>query len=329
MNTLENITHFEQVEGLDRFFIYGSHAFQDTIQIMLAARFPGRFYGYLSEHPTQERHPRSAYSYRHWRDCLGFLGKSDYVFMLQGQRELERALQEQGVRYGLPYNVANIYQTYETPTFLHFCKTYLNQAGPALDVGGNTGLTGAMLASFCQHVYIFEANPAMEAAIRGTTHGLGNVSVIMKAVAANPGSINIYPVGVNNTSAVAHDKSVPTLVPCVSLDAYCNEQGIEPAVIKIDVEGVDGEVILGAARIIEKHRPLMFLEHPLFNAASYDTDMKSAVAGIALLERYYDLLAYPTLDQLYDRVALGMPLPEFERRYGGLPVNVAAIPKPQ
>ncbi len=327
MCPMESINYFEQVEDVSRFFIFGAHAYQDYIQLMIAARFPGRFFGYLSDVPSEERHPRSAYRYRHWQECLARLGKGDYVFMLQGHRELEWALRDKGVRYGLPYNIVQIHQSYETPTFLHFCRTYLTQKVTALDVGGNTGLTGAMLTSFCQHVYIFEANPQMESAIRGTVYGHGNVTVVMKAVSSHSGAINIYPVGVNNTSAVAQDKSNPTQVPCVTLDAFCQENGVEPGMIKIDVEGLDAEVILGSALIIEKHRPLVFFEHPLYNAADYHTDIKVARVSLAFLERFYDLLAYPTLDQLYDRVAIGMPLGEFERCYGELPVNVAAIPK--
>lgn len=325
---LENLTDLDQLAGVKRFFVYGSLEVGDRIQAMVAARFPGRFYGFISDRRSTARHPLSAYTTRFWKDMLACFEPGDFVFLTQGGNPgFEAGLMAQGIRFAQPFNLVSVYQTYETPTFLHFCKTFLGgAAGVALDVGGNTGLTGAMLASHCRHVYIFEANPALAQAIADTTAGCGNVTVLMEAVARTSGSLTLYPAGQNNMSAVARDRTDPLVVPCVALDDFCRERGIVPAVIKIDVEGVDAEVILGAARTLEAHRPHLFFEHPLVNAGAYDTDPASARECLAFLGRHYDLLAYPVLDQLLPAEALGAPLADFEARYGCLPVNVAAIP---
>ncbi|MDJ0835079.1 MAG: FkbM family methyltransferase [Acidobacteriota bacterium] len=324
---LENPVDFDQLEDRKRFFIFGNDDIRDKLHPMLCARFPTRFYGFLTEKRVDERHADSAYSFRYWEEALPLLGPGDYVFITRVIDEVMEGLVDRGVRIGLPFNIRTIYATYETPTFLHFCKTWLNGRGIALDIGGNTGLTGAMLAGFCEHVHIFEANPEMERAIHGTVCGLNNISVIMKAVSRTSGTAVIYPVGTNNTSMVARDKVDPVRVPCTSIDDFCREEKVVPAVIKIDVEGVDGEVILGAERTIAAHRPLLFLEHPLANAQVYNTDLELAEEALALLRQTHRLLAYPTMDQLLPAEAMGMPLERFLGEHTYYPVNVAAIPK--
>ncbi len=49
----------------------------------------------------------------------------------------------------------------------------------------------------------------------------------------------------------------------VSLDEFCEEHGVAPDVIKIDVEGAEYLVLEGARRTLAMHRPTMFLSlHP-------------------------------------------------------------------
>lgn len=330
-HALENITDLDQLEGVKRFFVYGSLGVGDRIQLMLSARFPTKFYGFLSDKPSTDRHGYSAFSIRYWKEVLPQLGEGDFVFLTQGGNPpFQDGLVAQGVRFAQPFNVTSVYSTYETPTFLHFCKTYLGgKPGIGLDIGANTGLTGAMLARYCQHVYLFEPNPAMEQVIYDTNAGSHNLTVLMKAVARSSGEITVYSAGQNNMSAVAKEQSNPISVPCISVDDFCRESKVAPSVIKIDVEGVDAEVILGGAKTIETHLPVIFFEHPLLNVGSYDTDLDCARESLAFLSRFYDLLAYPTMDQLFPAEALGSPLETFQERFTDLPVNVAAIPKPQ
>lgn len=52
-------------------------------------------------------------------------------------------------------------------------------------------------------------------------------------------------------------------IPTISLDTYCQRLGVEPDVIKIDVEGAEGLVLKGARELIEHGRPTVFLSvHP-------------------------------------------------------------------
>lgn len=289
---LENPSDFDELANLKRFFIFGDCSFSDKFQPMISARFPAKFYGFLTTTRTTERHAESAYRLRFWEDALPYIEPGDYVFLFERGVDIERRLIEKGARIGLPYNLWHIYVTYEAPTFLHFCKNHLKEKDIALNIGGNTGLTGSILASFCKHVHIFEANPEMEKGILATNVGHQNISVHMKAIYRNTGMATIYPVALYNTSMVAKDKSEPLEVPCLSVDDFCREMSVVPSVIKIDVEGVDGEVIMGSAETIRAHRPLIYLEHPLAYPDLYEVDLKCVQQALALLEESHELFAY-------------------------------------
>ncbi|CAM2067455.1 FkbM family methyltransferase [Sulfidibacter corallicola] len=325
---IENPSDFKELEAIRRFFIYGNNDFREKLQVLVAGRFPGRFHGFLTnERPPSRRCPSCQFSLRYWENVVPLLGEGDCVMVTQRNPQIEARLHENKVRVVLPFNLWSTYVTYEMPTFLHFCTTYLDGSGTALDIGGNTGLTGATLAGFCEHVHIFEANPEMKRVIENTNVGKPNVSIHMNAVSRQSGTVSIYPVGVNNTSMVAKNKTDPVEVPCITLDDFCRDHDIAPKAIKIDVEGVDGEVILGAARIIEAHKPYLFLEHPLVNAGAYETDLTCAEQALAFLREHYDLLAYPTMDMLVPAEALGSDLDVFHTAFKALPTNIAAVPK--
>lgn len=53
--------------------------------------------------------------------------------------------------------------------------------------------------------------------------------------------------------------SVPHRVPCISIDRRALSPG--PALIKIDVEGMESEVIRGASGTISEHRPVLYVEN--------------------------------------------------------------------
>ena len=47
--------------------------------------------------------------------------------------------------------------------------------------------------------------------------------------------------------------------------------GVHPAFVKIDVEGAEEEVLLGALETLRRHRPLVAFEHGLGSADVYGT----------------------------------------------------------
>lgn len=46
----------------------------------------------------------------------------------------------------------------------------------------------------------------------------------------------------------------------ITLDEYCNDYGVAPDFIKIDAEGMEMKILLGAEKTIAKHKPKMLIE---------------------------------------------------------------------
>jgi FkbM family methyltransferase len=52
-------------------------------------------------------------------------------------------------------------------------------------------------------------------------------------------------------------------IATIKLDTYCDLYGVVPQVIKIDVEGAEGEVLQGSANVLNNYHPIIFLSlHP-------------------------------------------------------------------
>jgi hypothetical protein len=49
-------------------------------------------------------------------------------------------------------------------------------------------------------------------------------------------------------------------VPFTTIDRLCEERGIVPSIVKIDVEGAEADVIRGARATLSAHRPIVCLE---------------------------------------------------------------------
>src|SRR5262249_40284913 len=64
----------------------------------------------------------------------------------------------------------------------------------------------------------------------------------------------------------------------VTLDQFCSERNITPDVIKIDVEGAEVRVLLGAGNVLARSRPVLLCEiHPqqMANCGSSLTELES------------------------------------------------------
>jgi FkbM family methyltransferase len=69
------------------------------------------------------------------------------------------------------------------------------------------------------------------------------------------------PEGINGL--LPQDGLTPTTVRMTTLDREVEELKLVPALIKIDVEGAELDVLKGAARVLDEHRPRMLLSlHP-------------------------------------------------------------------
>lgn len=154
----------------------------------------------------------------------------------------------------------NNYQNIELMTAMSYCAKWRT----AVDVGAHVGITAFQMAKSFEHVHAYEINPKIYECM--------NYNLESRAV----GNVTTYPVGLgqrkHNVSIKTTNKSFSTHVApdveggdiqVMPLDFY-NLQDVD--FIKIDAEGYEPLVALGAIETIKRCQPTILYErkeHPV------------------------------------------------------------------
>jgi FkbM family methyltransferase len=138
--------------------------------------------------------------------------------------------------------------------------------GAVLDIGANVGIYAALAAALTQReVRAFEPMPSLVDAARkfASDNGLGFTTELL-ALGAENGSASLYLSPNSDTSnslaAGFRDSASHIEVPVETLDSYVARTGVVPAVMKVDTETTEPDVLAGAAATIVKHRPWILCE---------------------------------------------------------------------
>jgi len=134
----------------------------------------------------------------------------------------------------------------------------------SIDVGANLGLFTFFLARYSRHVHAFEPNPYPLRTLRSVIDA--NVTLRQMAVGDVTGEVELMvPKGrkgwSSNGASLAKQMSGPAVgvkVPCTRID----DLGLSNiGFIKVDVEGHEKAVLLGAQNTIARDRPRLFIEN--------------------------------------------------------------------
>lgn len=138
------------------------------------------------------------------------------------------------------------------------------------DVGANVGWHTLLLADLVGpsgHVVAFEPSPGDREILHRNlaTNGAANVTVEPAAVGATSGTVNF---ATFNFPGVHHivrgdtpDDGQIIPAPCVPLDEYVYDDGRPaPSFVKVDVEGGEVDVLVGAERLLAAGRPVVAVE---------------------------------------------------------------------
>jgi FkbM family methyltransferase len=148
--------------------------------------------------------------------------------------------------------------------FLQQVAKYIPAGAVALDIGANVGKTGSVLA--------FEPLPEAFRFVQSKYGKLGNVQVFNLALSNESGRKKIMidetffaPPTAALTESAVHIKDASKLkeieIVADRLDDVLNSKGItKVSFMKIDVEGHEEQVLAGARRTLEEHRPVIFME---------------------------------------------------------------------
>lgn len=143
--------------------------------------------------------------------------------------------------------------------------------GTVYDVGANIGFFSLLAARFAGaggRVLAFEPVPAVAELVREAAQRSGladRVEVLAQAVADVSGTQDLYVVADASWSHLASrgnpGGAVQTIaVPVVTLDEVVAGGAPPPDVVKLDVEGSEGDVLRGAREVLRAHRPALIVE---------------------------------------------------------------------
>jgi FkbM family methyltransferase len=138
------------------------------------------------------------------------------------------------------------------------------------DVGANKGSFTYWLSRWCGEegrLIAFEPQQGLAQRLAAVCAGIGlrNVTVEAKAVHSASGFRELYIPDGHQPGASLEQSSCPAgkidvvTVPVISLDDYFGEDE-RVSLLKVDVEGAELEVFLGARRILERHSPALIFE---------------------------------------------------------------------
>lgn len=159
---------------------------------------------------------------------------------------------------------------HEPETMEHFVRLAREASGTIFDIGANTGLFALVAASVNPEVSVhaFEAVPrTFERLVAnvGLNPGL-DVTAHPDAVARQSGTARLFvphtglPLDASLLAGYRDDVDVVE-VTAVSVDDFVSVNRIERvALMKIDVEGTEDDVIAGALRTINRDRPTLICE---------------------------------------------------------------------
>jgi FkbM family methyltransferase len=128
------------------------------------------------------------------------------------------------------------------------------------DIGANVGIYSLLFAKFSKLVYAFEPFPRNLKFLHKTINlnKVDNVKVIPYAV-TNEEGISWFQEGENVAEGKLGSNGA-LRVKTISLDNFIKNRGIEPNLLKIDVEGAELSVLEGAKNYMIQNKPVLLIE---------------------------------------------------------------------
>lgn len=230
------------------------------------------------------------------------LARLTRIFHPRGTQRLLRLLHdpktiEEGIQTILTYNgvriQVNTYNYLEWNLFflgyaanlIRVIETQFRGGGTFVDVGANVGIISLVAAKRAKEVIAIE--PISENVDRleqnCRLNNFNNVRILQCLVSDQESERTIYKgiLSQLGASSLYEDENTTDGIKCdtFTLDFLFKDKKVD--FIKIDAEGEDGRILLGARKIIERDRPIITFEHSVKwkNAGVSANDLKSLLEG--------------------------------------------------
>jgi FkbM family methyltransferase len=151
-------------------------------------------------------------------------------------------------------------ESYMTPAESHFFQTFPFETGNLIDVGANLGVISLTLAKRFpnQSFHAFEPNPSTFEALQQNIalNRCPNIKAQPLVVSDRNGSISFDANPIHRgTTHIATEGQFLIDLPCITLDTYAEQEEISNiAFLKIDVEGYEEQVFLGAKELLKQQK---------------------------------------------------------------------------
>ncbi len=187
-----------------------------------------------------------------------------------GQDEVRDATRQGAVWRLRPRNYFQWHQYYGLFDAIGILLTSLaRDGGVVFDVGANIGFYGVLMgmASEDAEVYCFEPHPVTSGHVREhiSLNHMRNVELVQAALSDAPGVLPLYDHGGGDEGKFSLRDGAEGMgavsVPVITLDAFVAERELgRVCLIKVDVEGFEPEVLMGARETIARDAPSLCLE---------------------------------------------------------------------
>jgi FkbM family methyltransferase len=150
-----------------------------------------------------------------------------------------------------------------------FFLDYLHEGNILIDVGAHYGyfsLLGALIVGKDGQVHSFEPTPSTFEVLRSNTTGKDTITINNCAIFSDNREVLMNDYGYQRSAynTIVHTQNEHDTkcvrVKALSLDSYVMEKRIIPDFLKIDAEGAEYDVLLGAHHTIRNYRPIITLE---------------------------------------------------------------------
>jgi FkbM family methyltransferase len=163
---------------------------------------------------------------------------------------------------GTRINLYGIYERRELDLLMEFLSPVMPNLlqGVCVDVGANIGNHTLYFSKRFSEVYAFEPNPDTFELLKFNTRGIHTVHAMNVGLGRDESQATLKLVRGNlgASSLVNHERGDEVSVRLTSLDAEM--KGRDVSLIKIDTEGFEKEVLLGATAVIETCQPIVVFE---------------------------------------------------------------------
>lgn len=142
---------------------------------------------------------------------------------------------------------------------LRCIEKYVTQHHVVVQAGGNLGMYPRLLAKHFNLVFTFEPDPLNFSCLQKNLAETYNVTSYLGAVGAEKGTCLVQRRDMGNVGMHQVTTEKPGDTPMYALDEF-NFSHV--GLLMLDIEGYEYKALQGAQNLIERNKPIIFLERP-------------------------------------------------------------------